>query len=114
MAKELIKKSASLQRGEDIKPKEVFNRNSIYTVKEDSSSKTTSIPKRSRVAEKTTTIRCSVTTSNRINAIVTSFGLDSVNELLETLLDDYEATLTTDEKRELKTLIEVYNRKNKK
>ena len=53
-------------------------------------------------------------TSNRLNAIVTSFGMDSVNELLETLLDNYEASLTTDERRELKTLIEVYNRKNKK
>ena len=40
--------------------------------------------------------------------------MDSVNELLETLLDNYEASLTTDERRELKTLIEVYNRKNKK
>lgn len=114
MAKELIKKNSSLQRGADIKPKEIFDRNSIYTVTEEASPEVKTVPKRIKVAEKTTTIRCSVTTSNRLNAIVTSFGMDSANELLETLLDNYEATLTTDERRELKTLIEVYNRKNKK
>jgi len=114
MAKELIKKNSSLQRGADIKPKEMFDRNSIYTVTEDATPETKVIPKRIKASERTTTIRCSAMTSNRLNAIVTSFGMDSVNELLETLLDNYEASLTTDERRELKTLIEVYNRKNKK
>ena len=114
MAKELIKKNSSLQRGTDIKPKEIFDRNSIYTVTEDATPEAKVIPKRIKTSEKTTTIRCSAMTSNRLNAIVTSFGMDSVNELLETLLDNYEASLTTDERRELKTLIEVYNRKNKK
>ncbi|WP_414839214.1 hypothetical protein [Carnobacterium sp. TMP28] len=49
-----------------------------------------------------------------MNAIVTSFSLDSVNELLDILLDDYEASLTADEQREIKTLLAVYRRKSSK
>lgn len=63
---------------------------------------------------KTTTIRCAADTSHRLNAIVTSFSLDSVNELLDILLDDYEASLTADERREIKTLLAVYRRKSSK
>lgn len=51
-------------------------------------------------------------TSHRLNAIITSFSLNSVNELLEILLDNYEASLTQDERREIKTLQEVYQRKS--
>lgn len=111
---DLIKRDSthSLSRGEDIKPKSTFDRNSIYTVTEEN--KKTQVPKQRKKTVATTTIRCSASVSNRINAIVTSFGLDSVNELLEILLTDYESTLTNDERRELKTLIEVYSRKNKK
>jgi len=114
MAKELIRKKNPLERGEEIKPKETFNRNAIYTVNAEENTERKSIKKRKKTVEKSTTIRCSTTTSNRLNAIVTSFGLDSVNELLESLLDNYEATLSSDERRELKTLVEVYNRKNNK
>lgn len=69
---------------------------------------------RKKAKSKTTTIRCAADTSYRLNAIVTSFNLDSVNELIEILLDNYEASLTTDERREIKTLLEVYQRKSKK
>lgn len=109
------KKGSLLQRKEEIKPKESFSRDSIYTVTktEDASSKNKEIS-RKKIVDKTTTIRCSATTSNRLNAIVTSFGLDSVNELLEILIDNYETSLTPDERREIKTLVEVYSRKSKK
>lgn len=109
------KKGSLLQRKEEIKPKESFSRDSIYTVTktEDASSKNKELS-RKKTVDKTTTIRCSATTSNRLNAIVTSFGLDSVNELLEILIDNYETSLTPDERREIKTLVEVYSRKSKK
>ena len=109
------KKGSLLQRKEEIKPKESFSRDSIYTVTktEDASSKNKELS-RKKTVDKTTTIRCSATTSNRLNAIVTSFGLDSVNELLEILIENYETSLTPDERREIKTLVEVYGRKAKK
>ena len=50
MAKELIKKNSSLQRGADIKPKEIFDRNSIYTVTEEATPEVKTVPKRIKVA----------------------------------------------------------------
>lgn len=113
-------KSASkrnlLERKEDVKPKEAFNRSSLFTVeasqKESLDQKKETPRKKSKGT--TTTIRCAADTSHRLNAIVTSFSLDSVNELLEILLDNYEASLTQDERREIKTLLEVYQRKSAK
>lgn len=113
-------KSASkrnlLERKEDVKPKEAFNRSSLFTVE---ASQKESLDQKKEAPRKktkgtTTTIRCAADTSHRLNAIVTSFSLDSVNELLEILLDNYEASLTQDERREIKTLLEVYQRKSAK
>ncbi|MCA9766555.1 MAG: hypothetical protein KC455_09060 [Carnobacterium sp.] len=122
MADSLLNKNKStgkrnlLDRKESVKPKEAFDRSSLFTV--DESKKNDSTPSKEVVTKKqkgkTTTIRCSTDTSHRLNAIVTSFSLDSVNELLDILLDDYEASLTADERREIKTLLAVYRRKSGK
>ncbi len=63
--------------------------------------------------KKTTTIRCEVNTSYRINAFVTVGGHDSLQELLEVLLDEYEQTFFTDERREIRILIDIYITKTK-
>ncbi|WP_185933389.1 hypothetical protein [Enterococcus durans] len=52
--------------------------------------------------------------SKKLLPFHTSFSLDSVNELLDILLDNYEASLTSDERREIKTLLAVYRRKSDK
>lgn len=109
-----------LDRKDGVKPKEAFDRSSLFTV--DESQKTSPgqdkeeeiTTKKIKAKGKTTTIRCAEDTSHRLNAIVTSFSLNSVNELLDILLDDYEASLTTDERREIKTLLAVYRRKSDK
>jgi len=44
--------------------------------------------------------------SHKRQGIPTTFNLDSVNKLIEILLDNYEAPLTADERREVKTLLE--------
>jgi len=46
--------------------------------------------------------------SHKRQDIPTTFNLGSVSELIEILLDNYEASLTADERREVKTLLEVY------
>lgn len=120
MADNLLNKNKGkrnlLERKEEVKPQQSFNRSSLFTVNE---YQKTNVEQnkdslRKKEKSKTTTIRCSADTSHRLNAIVTSFNLDSVNELIEILLDNYEASLTTDERREIKTLLEVYQRKSKK
>lgn len=120
MAESLLNKNKNngkrnlLERKEEVKPKEAFNRASLFTVDESQQDqfdkKKEPIQKSSK--GKTTTIRCAADTSHRLNAIITSFSLNSVNELLEILLDNYEASLTQDERREIKTLQEVYQRKS--
>ena len=52
--------------------------------------------------------------SHKRQGIPTTFNLDSVNELIEILLDNYGASLTADERREVKTLLEVYQHESKK
>lgn len=105
-----------LDRKDGVKPKEAFDRSSLFTV--DETPKNKFIQNKEVITKKakgkTTTIRCAADTSHRLNAIVTSFSLDSVNELLDILLDDYEASLTADERREIKTLLAVYRRKSSK
>lgn len=99
-----------------MKPLQSFNRSSLFTVNEPQQTNENKKRETTRKKEKskTTTIRCAADTSHRLNAIVTSFNLDSVNELIEILLDNYEASLTTDERREIKELLEVYRRKSKR
>ena len=105
-----------LDRKDGVKPKEAFDRSSLFTVDESPKNKPIQNKEVSTKKNKgrTTTIRCAADTSHRLNAIVTSFSLDSVNELLDILLDDYEASLTSDERREIKTLLAVYRRKSDK
>lgn len=120
MADNLLNKNKGkrnlLERKEEVKPKQSFNRSTLYTVNEPQQDDHDQKREAPRKKEKstTTTIRCATNTSHRLNALVTSFNLDSVNELLEILLDNYEASLTQDERREIKTLLEVYQRKSRK
>ena len=120
MADSLLNKNKGkrnlLERKEEVIPQQSFNRSSLFTVNEAQQTNVESKKDTPRKKTKgtTTTIRCAIDTSHRLNAIVTSFNLDSVNELIEILLDNYEASLTTDERREIKTLLEVYQRKTKK
>lgn len=102
-----------MDRKESATPKNTFNRENIFSIKEESAStnQENSQPKLKKVKKKTTTIRCEVNTSHRINAFVTVGGHDSVQELLEVLLDEHEQTFSTDERRKIRTLIDVYQRK---
>lgn len=109
------KKNSLLDRKESTTPKTTFNRENIYSVKEEAKIEPTILEpeQKKNKKKKTTTIRCEVSTSHRINAFVTVSGHDSVNELLEVLLDEHEQTYTADERREIRTLIDVYKRKEK-
>lgn len=111
MTDNLLKKNALLERTENTTPKTTFNRENIYSVKEEKINKESESETKKKLKKKTTTVRCDISTSHRINAFVTVSGHDSVNELLEILLDEHEQTYTTDERREIRTLINVYKRK---
>lgn len=62
---------------------------------------------------KTTTVRCTMDMSIRLSAIVTTQGLESVNELLESMVDFYESSLTSEERLEIRQIEKVLSRKKK-
>lgn len=66
--------------------------------------------KKIKVKKKSTTIRCDLETSNLLNAISAVLDLDSVNEVLNTMANNYLTTLTTDEQREIRTIKKIYDK----
>lgn len=108
--KNLLSKSPkTIERNKQIEPSSSFSRNSIFAAVEEEPKTTV----RNKIAEKSTTTRLSYRNKDRINALVTLKGLNSVDELLDVLIDEHEATLTSDEKRELRTIVAIYQKKRK-
>ncbi|MEN2665820.1 hypothetical protein [Listeria aquatica] len=102
----LKKRPKKIERNQQIEPTSSFSRNSIFTTSEG-----TDIPKVEKKVEKTTTTRLSFRNKDRLNALVNIKGLVSVDEVLDVLLDEHEATLTPDERRELRTMVSIYEKK---
>lgn len=102
----LLKRPKKIERNQQIEPSSSFTRDRIFTTS--SEIKTEAPPKK---GEKTTTARLSFRNKDRLNALVNIKSLVSVDEVLDILLDEHEATLTSDEKRELRTMISIYEKK---
>lgn len=105
--KQLLNKPKTIERSKQIEPNSSFSRNSIFT----SNNEKDNVKKDKKSVEKTTTARLSFRNKDRMNALVALKGLDSVDELLDVLIDEHEAILTTDEKRELRTMVAIYEKK---
>ncbi|QPJ28009.1 hypothetical protein IMX23_14485 (plasmid) [Listeria seeligeri] len=105
--KQLLNKPKTIERSKQIEPNSSFSRNSIFT----SNNEKNNLKTEKKSMEKTTTARLSFRNKDRINALVALKGLDSVDELLDVLIDEHEAILTTDEKRELRTMVSIYEKK---
>ncbi|MBC1517168.1 hypothetical protein [Listeria immobilis] len=105
--KQLLNRPKTIERSKQIEPNSSFARNSIFTANEEKNTERNV----KKAIEKTTTARVSYRNKDRINALVALKGLDSVDELLDVLLDEHESVLTTDEKRELRTMVSIYEKK---
>lgn len=70
-----------------------------------------SASKETKPKVKTTTVRCTVDVSTRLSALVTTQGYESVNELLEKMIDFYEGNLTAEERIEIRQIEKVLSRK---
>jgi hypothetical protein len=63
----------------------------------------------------TTTVRVSTPTKEKLNALVTMGIADSVDHLLEILIEEYESTyLTKNEKKQYSLILDIYASKKKK
>ena len=109
MTKQLLNKK--INRPNENSPKNVFDRSSLFT---DASAQEKSSPKRAD----TTTVRISWSTHERLNALVILLGFQSIDQLVDNLLDSYETTLEPDQNKELrvieKSLASRRNRKKQK
>lgn len=99
---DLLKKGKSnlLEKSNAPKPQNTFGREKIFAAKNIKETK------------KTTTIRCDTTVSNHLNAITAVMNLDSVNELIEIMVNNHVGSLTQNEQREVKTIKKIYDKRN--
>lgn len=98
----LQKKKNLLEKSNAPKPNTTFSNSSIHSYQSKKENKT-----------KTTTVRCTVDMSIRLSALVTTQGLESVNDLLAQMVDLYEGNLTSEERTEIRQIEKVLSRKKK-
>lgn len=98
----LQKKKNLLEKSNAPKPSSTFSKNEISFSGNTKTSKA-----------KTTTVRCTVDMSICLSAIVTTQGLESVNELLEQMVDLYEGNLTSEERTEIRQIEKVLSRRKR-
>lgn len=115
------KQPGKIQRSQTVVPKNTFNINDFENDKEDAKVPETpsvSVPKKTTVsnlvAEKSTTVRVNMTTKSKLNALVTLGIAQTVDEVIDLLINDYLTNiLTKDERKQFEIILELYKRKMK-
>lgn len=100
------KQKKLIQRSDDVRPENTFQRNSLFSVNEDNN-----IHKKKTVREKQTTIRVSETSANEIRSLAILLNMKNSNDVITSLIDYYEAQFNVDEESELKQIKKIVNRK---
>lgn len=94
-----------IQRSDAMQPETTFERNSLFSINED----TKSLSKK-YVKEKQTTIRVSETSANEIRSLAILLNRKNLNDVITSLIDYYESQLNVDEEKELKQIKKIINR----
>ncbi|PKR83067.1 hypothetical protein [Heyndrickxia camelliae] len=98
-------KSKNIERVETTPPAGTYNPSDVFTVKPEVQ-KT-----KEEIKEKSSTVRCSLKNKDRLNALVIHHGKDSVDEVLNMILNEHEANMSSDKKKEFQTLLKIYSKK---
>lgn len=98
-------KPKKIDRVESTPPSKTYNQNNVFTV---------SNKNKKKEIEPTTSIRLSVKNRTKLNALVTQQGLDSVDQVLNQIIEHYVNTLSASKKKEWETLYKIYSKKEKK
>jgi hypothetical protein len=112
---DLLKKKTSkrLDRGQQIHPSKMFNLEKEVPIAEQDNVKPV-ISKKPINVDKTTTVRVSTSTKDRLNALVTLGTAETVDHLVDILMDEYISNiLSKDEKKQLDLIFELYRSKRK-
>lgn len=112
-----------LNRGQQITPNTTFSLDDVTSnsdgkqpvVETPAAKEVQTKTRTSKVQAATTTVRVSSSTKEKLNALVTMGIADSVDNLLEILIEEYEsAYLTKEEKKQYSLILEIYAAKKKK
>ncbi|MCP3764647.1 hypothetical protein NLX67_20105 [Domibacillus sp. A3M-37] len=118
---DLLKKKPSklLNRGKQITPNTTFsldNENSkpVNTVPVPEPEKKEIAAKTKKVQPGTTTVRVSTTTKERLNGLVTLGIAESVDSLLEILVEEYQTNyLTKEQRKQYSLILDIYASRKK-
>lgn len=99
------RKSPRLERPAEVKPQKTFDIKSIESTPEE---------KTIKAKKRTTTVRVSQDMKDKLNALVTLGVADSVDATVDILYDEYvNNILDKEERKQLKMMQEIYNKKSK-
>ncbi|GAF66470.1 hypothetical protein BTS2_3371 [Bacillus sp. TS-2] len=101
------KEPKKIERSEPNKPSNTYKPNDIFTVKEEVKEKEAE----KKLKEKITTVRVTNKNKDRLNALVMLKGLQSVDNMLNQLLNEYESTLSKDKLKEYEMIQKIYKTK---
>lgn len=113
MSNLINKQVKKIDRIQTVMPTNTYDSNNVYTVTPEVQEQNSVVDTKSKVKEKTTSVRCSFRNKDRLNAHVIFSGVDSVDQLLDILLDEHEAVMTQEQRRELRTVLDIYTKKRK-
>lgn len=104
-----------LERGPQITPANQFKLDEAPVEVVDSKEKQSNELKKALQAEKKiTTVRVKRSTQHKLNALVSINKAESVDELIEIMIDEYmSSNITKEEKRQFDMVMELYKIKNK-
>lgn len=100
-----------IDRIETTAPQNTFSPNDVFTISQDTEMPLPQKKQDKKQQDKSTSIRCSFRNKDRLNALVVLNGSDSVDQILDIILDEHEATMTQEQRRELRTIINIYSKK---
>lgn len=97
-----------IEKGVTVTPKTTFTMDELPKPPGDT-------PPAPKPAAQTTSIRVSVATKDRLNAMITMGLADTVDQMTDMMLGEYIANiLTKDQKKQLDFIYDLYAKKNKK
>ncbi|MGM0183379.1 hypothetical protein IGK74_002344 [Enterococcus sp. AZ150] len=95
-----------ITREDKVKPKTRFNPNSFVEPQKEESKKKAKV--------KYSSLRCTETTKNKINALVSTNDFENIEDCLKHMLAAYEATMSNEKIQEYEIIQKILERKSNK
>lgn len=105
-------KKKLLERGPQISPSTSFKLNDVEEAAQESPKKPVA-KKEAPPEKKVTSVRVRKSTRDKLNALVSLNKADTIDELIEIMIDEYSSVhITKDEKKQFDIVMDLYKSKN--